>query len=263
MNAFFYRKRSKAGFTLIELLVVIAIIAILAAILFPVFARARQRAKDATCKSNMRQLAFAVEQYLSDWNGCFPDQTSVGIRYQNPYSNALGGRWIQEFSHRYRDANGQPAGVAKALWPYVKSLAVFKCPLEWKDQKKQQMQGIVWLPYDVATSYYFKHALNYYANFYERPIKQSAVAYPSKTCLFYEEAWHYDAANPLLWNQPKTTDTKRVNAVFLDCHVGHIDIPYNSSSGYDGNWYYYDDTMTDPSRPQHVWDVSKGARDVF
>ena len=125
---------------------VIAIIAILAAILFPVFARARQRAKDATCKSNMKQLALAVEQYLNDWNGCYADQTSVGIPYQNPYSNALCGRWIQEFSHRYRDSSGQPAGLAKALWPYTKSLAIFKWPLEWKDQKKQQMQGIIWLP---------------------------------------------------------------------------------------------------------------------
>ncbi len=259
MNGVFRARRGAKGFTLIELLVVIAIIAILAAILFPVFARARQRAKDATCKSNMKQLALAVEQYLTDWNA----QTSVGIPYQNPYSNALGSRWIQEFSHRYRDSAGQPAGLAKALWPYTKSLAIFKCPLEWKDSKKQQMQGIVWLPFEVGSSYYFKHALNYYANYYERPIKQSAVAYPSKTCLFYEEAWHSDAANPLLWNQPKTTETKRVNAVFLDCHVGHIEIPYNAFSGYDGNWYYYDDSMSDPSRPLHLWDVSKGARDVF
>ena len=73
--------RRRNGFTLIELLVVIAIIAILAAILMPVFARARDKAREATCKSNMKQIAFAVQEYLDDWNGCFPDQTSAGFQY--------------------------------------------------------------------------------------------------------------------------------------------------------------------------------------
>ena len=63
----------KRGFTLIELLVVIAIIAILAAILFPVFARARSKARQASCLSNMKQLALAAAMYRSDYDGkCLP-----------------------------------------------------------------------------------------------------------------------------------------------------------------------------------------------
>ena len=58
----------RSGFTLIELLVVIAIIAILAAILFPVFARAREKAQQITCVSNMHQLGLAFAMYLSDWD---------------------------------------------------------------------------------------------------------------------------------------------------------------------------------------------------
>ena len=61
-----------AGFTLIELLVVIAIIAILAAILFPVFARAREKARQASCTSNLKQIGLAVNMYATDFDGYLP-----------------------------------------------------------------------------------------------------------------------------------------------------------------------------------------------
>lgn len=63
---------SRRGFTLIELLVVIAIIAILAAILFPVFARAREKARQTSCLSNVKQFGLAVEMYLSDYDERYP-----------------------------------------------------------------------------------------------------------------------------------------------------------------------------------------------
>src|SRR5688572_22209200 len=64
-------KSHKPGFTLIELLVVIAIIAILAAILFPVFARARENARRSSCQSNLKQIGLASAQYTQDYDGCF------------------------------------------------------------------------------------------------------------------------------------------------------------------------------------------------
>ena len=64
--------RRRRGFTLIELLVVIAIIAILAAILFPVFARARKAAMASTCQSNLKQIGNAMKMYLSDWDDTYP-----------------------------------------------------------------------------------------------------------------------------------------------------------------------------------------------
>src|SRR3954466_13055402 len=65
-------KMKKHGFTLIELLVVIAIIAILAAILFPVFARARSQARKTMCTSNMKQMALATMMYVQDHDETFP-----------------------------------------------------------------------------------------------------------------------------------------------------------------------------------------------
>ena len=63
--------KGRKGFTLIELLVVIAIIAILAAILFPVFAQAREKARQATCQSNLKQLGLAMRMYTEDYDGMF------------------------------------------------------------------------------------------------------------------------------------------------------------------------------------------------
>ena len=63
---------SRKGFTLIELLVVIAILAILAAILFPVFAKAREKARQSMCVNNVRQLALGVLMYAQDWDETLP-----------------------------------------------------------------------------------------------------------------------------------------------------------------------------------------------
>jgi len=103
---------TKRGFTLIELLVVIAIIAILAAILFPVFARARAKAKQASCSSNVKQIMLAVRMYTQDYDGWLPIGTSY---WYAPGGGGSGSRT-------------DPNGWWELLDPYVKNLQLFVCP---------------------------------------------------------------------------------------------------------------------------------------
>ena len=93
-------RRQPAGFTLIELLVVIAIIAILAAILFPVFARAREQARMSVCSSNFKQYSNAFLMYIQDYDGAYPLAW-----YERP---------------QY--------GFDVVLFPYVKNYKVYECP---------------------------------------------------------------------------------------------------------------------------------------
>jgi len=101
-------KRNRAGgangFTLIELLVVIAIIAILAAILFPVFARARENARRASCQSNLKQIGLGIIQYTQDYDESFPRSRWSGPTFDNQMP------W------------------QAVIQPYVKSVQLFKCP---------------------------------------------------------------------------------------------------------------------------------------
>jgi prepilin-type N-terminal cleavage/methylation domain-containing protein/prepilin-type processing-associated H-X9-DG protein len=104
------QRRGRVGFTLIELLVVIAIIAILAAILFPVFARARENARRASCQSNQKQIGLGVMQYTQDYDE----------RYPNSWSD-------------FPDGTAGNGVVGAPKWmddiqPYVKSTQLFTCP---------------------------------------------------------------------------------------------------------------------------------------
>ena len=240
------RRADRTAFTLIELLVVIAIIAILAAILFPVFARTKEKAREAMCMSNMKQVALSVQRYLDEWNGCFPDQASVSI----PYTNADGGSWIQNFSHRYRKlipgGNYAPAGIGLVLRPYIKNLDVFKCPSEWRKLPKNL--GRPWsLSYEEGSSYYLKFAMSYFAYKVSRPLKLSDIMFPLRAVMLYEEAWHNSLEMPLLWNSEywfTVPDSQqppfiRTNAIYFDCHVGKYAVYWNTSGTYDANWYFW------------------------
>lgn len=123
----------KRGFTLIELLVVIAIIAILAAILFPVFARAREQARKASCTSNIKQITTGMLMYAQDYDERFPagkDNCSHG-----PFDSwNQAGRGVDDF-------HMQAMYFAVMVQPYIKNLQVFRCPSALANSYKDWFSG--------------------------------------------------------------------------------------------------------------------------
>jgi prepilin-type N-terminal cleavage/methylation domain-containing protein len=171
----------KKAFTLIELLVVIAIIAILAAILFPVFARARENARRASCISNLQQMGLACMMYTQDYDGVFPQVYTPDAAHTPPdgiywFGDATNWVWPQ------------------ILYPYSKSIQVFDCP-------------------DGATNKATPYINNYGANglvmghsawgAYLNPINTSAILSSSTTYLFMDAGPYefdpYWAMNPQSW----------------------------------------------------------------
>ena len=120
-------RQGASGFTLIELLVVIAVIAILAAFLFPVFAKAREKARQTACLNNLEQLGLGLFQYTQDNDEYYPS----GV----PPTFNGGSGWAGE------------------IYPYVKSVGVYRCP---DDPSPGQVVGVV-------TLYPVSYALNYAA----------------------------------------------------------------------------------------------------
>lgn len=130
-------RRTTLGFTLIELLVVIAIIAILAAILFPVFARARENARRSSCMSNLKQIGLGIIQYTQDYDERYPlaapknlvsppDGASNGPS-QIQTDASMPGRYFQ---NRHNATWGPNFYVTwmDLIHPYIKNVQVFVCP---------------------------------------------------------------------------------------------------------------------------------------
>ena len=117
------RQLRQAGFTLIELLVVIAIIAILASILFPVFAQARAKARQTACLSNLKQIGLALQSYATDYDDYLP----------------LANEYPAEPPPANEYHLGAP-GILDVLWPYVKNSQIFRCPGDY--DKYYEVQGL-------------------------------------------------------------------------------------------------------------------------
>lgn len=164
--------RSKRGFTLIELLVVIAIIAILAAILFPVFARAREAARKTSCASNLKQLALGVRMYMQDYDEKYPQKGNTGY---DGYDEAWAG-------HAGWTAN--QVVLADTMNAYLKNDKIWECPSDQGAFSSPRRAGQRW------TSYHYRHFLSSPPNYgWGLDFRDSSLAFPSQVYMFSEVAF--------------------------------------------------------------------------
>jgi prepilin-type N-terminal cleavage/methylation domain-containing protein len=175
---------SRRGFTLIEVLVVIAIIAILAAIIFPTFARAREKGRVARCTANLRQIGMALSMYGQDYDDRFPWAV-------DPVDKNRPDIW--QFYPYWRDLILSMPYYQDVLQPYCKNTGIFQCPsdtgYDWLDIPS------VMLPthpssYEVwGTSYFYRTELAFSG------ATLSGIKRPAETNVFADGhgEWHGDA----------------------------------------------------------------------
>jgi prepilin-type N-terminal cleavage/methylation domain-containing protein/prepilin-type processing-associated H-X9-DG protein len=198
--------RRNQGFTLIELLVVIAIIALLAAILFPVFARARENARRASCQSNVKQLLLGMMQYTQDYDERVPI----------PANALYGTTW-----------HG-------GIYPYVKSSQIYRCPSDSETQATYRSgygNGIADFHVSYASNAYMRYASGP-ANTY----KLSAIESPSTLVYLADKGKGLTSPD----GRVKESDPDKNKGACILCDPanpgGFCDDPYGSSdSGYGPN----------------------------
>lgn len=202
----------KKGFTLIELLVVIAIIAILAAILFPVFARAREAARKSNCQNNLKECAVALQIYWNDYDATLP---SSYVSACNAQPGVAAPTW---------DATDKEAFMTSAadLPPLKTTLLISWAQILYNHMKNKD---VMFCPSDSPTgqlSYWWKFAVDQawqtIANDGFTCQKEGDFAYNADQVVFYEhKAWHFGDQNGLRNNV-------QINVAFLDTHVKTINI---------------------------------------
>lgn len=227
------RTQFQSGFTLIELLVVIAIIAILAAILFPVFAQARERARGISCLSNMKQVGTATTMYLQDYDETFPINLYFGF---------------------------EPTPCVFTVWtaimPYSKNSQLYACPSNPTAMDFPPMMANVGMPPVCSSAPLLKY-ISYMPNFAliswgnpsnifgpnDRPVKAMAqVEYPVETSMWSDSTGTLPDAYFGMMDQPvQARHHNTINSSFVDGHAKNMKTkPWLDAAGTQRNGHQPD-----------------------
>lgn len=208
----------RKAFTLIELLVVIAIIAILTAIIFPVFARAKAAAKKTGCISNLRQIGQGTLMYMADADDRFPFAV-------DPIDKAQPVIWNAE--PEFQALIPSMPFLHEALQPYIKSLDLFKCPA---DSGTEVLDDRPQIPFLNAPSLFDRYQTSYFfrTEIAFKQLSQTGLQNPAATNYLFDAAghWHGDGGAMRASVDPDEFVQKigkyRYNCLFGDMHVRNI-----------------------------------------
>lgn len=260
---------NRKAFTLIELLVVIAIIAILAAILFPVFATAREKARETQCLSNTRQIGTAFLMYLEDYEGFYPvavnSETMVKPGEGEVYSSHHGMSTdnvdrMSRYSYRAQ------------IEPYTKNALIFVCPSDSRVDKSGAYTAGKRL-----SSYHYRYYIGVktvgtegvlypegWSEFWPDVWSESTVLYPSKTFVIHErEPFHHRARNfgESEESMKSFTAGSRFNMTFADGHAKSytsnqaLSVYWLMQNSWDYHWPKHYDSGNILTSSIDVWDI--------
>lgn len=217
----------RTAFTLIELLVVIAIIALLAAIIFPVFSRAKASANRTSCLSNLRQIGTASGLYSADYDDLFPNAVDASDKY-------LPEIWSHEPEFQAQIPN-MPL-MNEILQPYAKNQQIFKSSA---DNGTQVLDSHPYLRFPTAPSMYAVYGLSYFfrTEIAFRHFSQTALQDPAGVNYMFTAAGHWHAGQAPLTGEEEPEEyfrkrrNFRYNVLFGDYHAKNL-----SADGYERAW---------------------------